>query len=164
MCIANVNATLRCFDKLEVNGGNINFGQSVNTLELCSNNKGKYVDRFSLFLSFNLLPSMNAEKAAINVVNKKGTLECLVRIKKQDGDSNIYLDIEHFEVDIKNFRDINMINFDRVITINGFYLPDGCSEGVFVLELLIKRKIENFYDKVWNLQSSFLLIIKDGKA
>lgn len=159
MCLDNINANVLCYkDKDYLSDDDL-----IKILPLKKDSKGKYIDSFKLKIFFNFLSNNDELKRQMNVLDRKGCLLCSVELEKICNDSNnLFLPLVDFEIDLTKNEDF-YLNLNYNIRCNvPIYLPKGEEEGNYVLNLMLKRKINDYEDKEWTLQSIYGIRIIDN--
>lgn len=159
MCLDNINANILCYKNKDY----LSDVDLIKTLPLKKDGKGKYIDDFKLKIFFNFLSNNDELKKQMNVLDRRGYLICSVELEKVCNDSdNLFLPLVDFEIDLTDNEDF-YLNLNYNIRCNvPIYLPKGREAGNYVLNLMLKRKINDFEDKEWTLQSIYGIQIVDN--
>ena len=159
MCLDNINANVLCYKDKDY----LSDYYLIKILPLKKDSKGKYIDSFKLKIFFNFLSNNDELKRQMNVLDRKGCLLCSVELEKICNDSNnLFLPLVDFEIDLTKNEDF-YLNLNYNIRCNvPIYLPKGEEEGNYVLNLMLKRKINDYEDKEWTLQSIYGIRIIDN--
>lgn len=155
MCKKYINATINCYKSLIKNNDNIvaysipfNQIESVRTKE---DTDAICIKDFYIVTDINILGTN--DETADNPLNKKQTLDIIVRITKCDRipENQIGKDLASFSISTKDLYEQNQIstacfdfaNCKQVITIKELPLPAGT--GKYVIKVLMKLSTETDY-------------------
>ena len=162
MCKKYINATINCYKSLIKNNDSIvaysiPFNQ-IESIRIKESEKTKETENIEVCIKdFYIVTDINIlgtnDKTADNPLNKKQTLDVIVRITKCDKipENQIGKDLASFSISTKDLYEQNQINtacFDfanckQVITIKELPLPAGT--GKYVIKVLIKLSTETDY-------------------
>lgn len=149
MCISNINANINIFSSDET--GNVL--SIVKQVKSIIEKDKKVLKNIAIMVNLTLLETKTENRTDQNVINSKGKLDCILRIVKENADSYSFIKLDEYTLDfsdesnfvIEESRGIKFYNIYRTLNIDSLYLMESQSNGIFTIELLLRRKVNDRY-------------------
>lgn len=144
MCLSNVNAVINIWSAEDKK---INYGKPIQNIITDSTNT---INNIAIVVEINVSESNDNDRTLYNVLNQNGVLECRLRMVKRIDDDNILeLVLDQFNLNFGDNTDLKIeenrgrrfCNYRRIVFINSIVLPPDNKDGIFNVELIVNRVI-----------------------
>ena len=154
MCKKYVNASVRCFKSITLNGNNIvSYDVPFVKIFVDTNTTEISISDFFLVTTIDFLGTNNENHKNENMLESKKKLDFIIRLTKCSADENkrIGCDLDTFSIDLNemykqdqvNQACFGFFNYTRNTKIDKLKLPGG--SGKYVIKVLIKEADEEDY-------------------